>query len=623
MEKLFGRSYVPNSVSKESQVMSAFECYRRVSDVGLARQPWLVGEDRTSSFGELRQRIELTAGLLGSWNIREGERVVIATRSDREAALMFIALIVNGVTAINLDPDTGPERARSLLSKASPRLVIADREVAARWGVAGSRIELIEIVAEPKKSLFSGLLERAPATEGLHALLAEQTPIAPHSSIDPETLAYIMFTSGTTDRPKGVCISHRALFAHLATLSRRYEYGPASRIMNTLMLAHADGMIQGPVIAFFNAIPVFRPLRFEISSIGRMLDAVYQLRITHLIAVPTMLALIQRLGIDHRDAFQGGDFKLLVSCGAQLEAALCEAFEATFSVPIVNVYGLTETVVGGLFSGPGAPSRMPGSIGTPQDCEARIVDENDCEVAETQAGELWLRGDLVMSGYFEAPAMTAQVLQEGWLRTGDSARRDAAGRYWITGRIKNIIIRGGYNIHPEEITEVLQRHPAVQEAFTLGIEDAVWGETVACIVVADEQLANEDLLSYCSLQLEPRKVPSRIVRVPSLPRGLSGKVLAERARALLQSAATTPARPGKASGADTMNRLLGIAASCFKTDRSALTLASAPRDVPGWDSLSHLELVSAIEKEFSLRLSARDIMSLDRLDKALSFIGRT
>ena len=607
-------------MNKEFRKISAFDCYRRLGESAVARQPWLVGEDKPISFGELRNRIELMAGLLKSSAIGEGERIVIATRSDGEAAQLFIALIVNGVTAVNLDPDTGPERARSLLHKASPRLVIADREVLARWGIADSGSEIIEIVAAPKKSLFANFLDRAPAKEGLHALLAEQAPIAPRSSIDPETLAYIMFTSGTTDQPKGVCISHRALFAHLATLSRRYQYGPASRIMNTLMLAHADGMIQGPVIAFFNAIPVFRPLRFEISAIERILDAIYQLRITHLIAVPTMLALIHRLGLEHRDAFQGGDFKLLVSCGAQLEAVLCEAFESTFSVPIVNVYGLTETVVGGLFSGPDGLSRMPGSIGIPEDCEARIVNENARAAGETEAGELLLRGDLVMSGYFEAPDMTAQVLNDGWLRTGDFARRDADGRYWITGRIKNIIIRGGYNIHPEEITEVLQRHPQVQEAFTLGAADPIWGETVVSIVVAGERLTNEELLSYCSRQLEPRKVPSRIVRVASLPRGVSGKVQVERARELLQSTAVPMLHDPP--GSDATNHLLGIAASVFKTDRSALTLASTPRDVPGWDSLSHLELVSALEKEFSLRLTARDIMSFDRLDKALSFIGR-
>jgi long-chain acyl-CoA synthetase len=602
--------------------VTAYDCYLRICKTGTAAQPWLVAEQRTISFGQLRKRIETMAALLSELAVVAGERVVIATRDDAEAAQLFIALLCSGVTAINLDPETGPARALSLISKASPRLILVDREVAARWATQQENCRVIEIVPEAKKSLFGGLRDRNPAKEGLHALLDAQTPISPVQHTEPENLAYIMFTSGTTDQPKGVCISHRALFAHLSTLSRRYQYGPTSRIMNTLMLAHADGMIQGPVIAFFNAIAVYRPLRFEISAIDRLLDAVYQLRITHLVAVPTMLSLIQRLGLEQGDAFQGGDFKLLISCGAQLEATLCESFESTFRVPIVNVYGLTETVVGGVFAGPDGPSRMPGSIGMPEDCELRIVDNSGKNVGEDEAGELFMRGDLLMSGYFEAPAMTAEVMSDGWLRTGDVARQDRCGRFWITGRMKNIIIRGGYNIHPEEITEVLQRHTAVREAITFGIPDAVWGETVASLVVADDTVTNEALVSHCTQQLEPRKVPTRIERVQALPRGLSGKVMIDRAREILHGAGTRT-NLALSDCDDKSGRLLRVAAACFKTDRTSLSLTSGPRDVPGWDSLGHLELVWALEKEFGLRLSARDIMSLDRLGKALELIGRS
>lgn len=632
---------------------AAFDCYRRICAPGMASRTWLATEGRTVTFGQLRDRIERMAGLLSQLDVRVGDRVLIATHDDVEAALLFVGLICSGVAAVNLDPQTSARRAASLIAKAAPRLILADTDTISRWGIQSEVARLLEIVSDTKRSLF-GRMRRQPRT-GLLGVLDAQSPVAPIRHLDNETLAYIMFTSGTTDQPKGVCISHRALFAHLATLGRRYDYRPDSRILNTLMLAHADGMIQGPVMAFAAAIPVYRPVRFEVSSIERLLDAVYQLRITHFVAVPTMLSLIQRLGQSQRDAFHGGDFALVISCGAQLDAALCESMEATFRVPILNVYGLTETVVGGIFAGPAGPSRLPGGIGMPEDCELRIVDEQGSAVAPGQPGELQMRGDLLMSGYFEAPELTAEVMVDGWLRTGDVATQDAAGRFRITGRMKNIIIRGGYNIHPEEITEVLQRHAAVREAVTFGVADEVWGETVASLVVASDSATDEELMAHCTSNLEPRKVPTRIKRVAALPRGLSGKVVLEQARQMLRSGVTRACAAaangvptegaetlGKRGGAspslatgnlpqaaeprttrDTLaKRVLQIASVCFKTERSALSLDSIPRDVAGWDSLAHLEFVCALEQEFCLRLTARDIMSLDRLDKALELVSR-
>ncbi len=600
---------------------TAAACYEAIGLSSVAARAWLTTERRTTTFLQLRRRIEQVAGLMKSLGIDIGERVVVATRDDTEAALLFVALICNGITVVNLDPDSGPERARSLVCKSAPRLILLDHDVASRWQLPPSTARVIEILPAPEKDGVLGKLlgRTAVKPEGLLALLEQQAPIAAPIEIDPETLAYVLFTSGTTSQPKGVSVSHRALFAHLATLSRRYGYDASSRILNTLMLSHADGMIQGPVIAFYNAITVFRPLRFEITAIDLLLNSVYRFRITHMIAVPTMMALLLRLGTDQRDAFQGGDFKLLVSCGAQLEAPLWERFEAAFHVPLVNVYGLTETVAGGVFSGPDATSRMPGSIGVPVDCELRLASPDEGAGADDGMGELLIRGPLLMSGYFAAPTLTAEVMtDDGWFRTGDIARRDAAGHFWICGRIKNIVIRGGYTIHPEEITEVLQRHPAVREAVTVGMPDAVWGEIAASAVVADEAVSNETLLAYCADHLESRKLPTRIERVAALPRGLSGKVLIGHVRDLLKGPEVSLA----VAAEDLTERLLQVAAACFKTSRARLSLSSIPREVPGWDSLAHLELICALEQEFDVKLGTREIMSLDRLDKALPLIRK-
>ena len=611
---------MPTASMPTAPMRTANDCYRAICDGAHAGKPWLVTERRTVDFAELRGRIEAIAGLLRALDIGIGDRVVISSSDDAETSLLFVALVCNGITVANLDPETSTERAQSLIRRADPRLLLLDRELAAKWSAGELPGTLIEIVVQssPPRRLLVKLLGKSSPVEGLLARLSTVQPQPPPHDLDGELLAYILFTSGTTDQPKGVCISHRALFTHLATLSRRFGYDATSRILNTLMLSHTDGMTQGPMIAFYNRIPVYRPLRFDVTRIEAMLDAIYQLRITHMVAVPTMLSLIVRLGLEQRDAFQGGDFRLLVSCAAQLETNLWKEFASTFRVPIVNLYGLTETVTGGVFAGPDAATGIPGSIGMPMDCELRIVDEQGVDVAPGESGALLMRGDLLMSGYFGDPELTANVLRDGWLHTGDLARCDAAGLYWIIGRAKNIVIRGGYNISPEEIADVLQRHPRVREAIAFGMPDTVWGETVAALVVVESDINAEQLRAHCAARLEAWKVPTRIEIVDALPRGRSGKVMIEAARGMLGN--TASAIEGHDPAADVVERVLKVAAASFKTEPGKLGLHSTPEDVPGWDSLAHMQLVGALEKEFGVQLHARDIMALDRLDKALKMV---
>ncbi|MEO6340624.1 MAG: AMP-binding protein [Caulobacteraceae bacterium] len=600
-----------------THISPAASVLQRRSTPDQARKPWLKTDSRVVSYGDLSLRVGKFAALLARHGVGVGDRVVVATRNDPEAAMIFIALVCNGVTAVLLDPEISDTRALALVAKANPKLVIADRDLAGKWGLSGGRWPLIEIVSAPahKGGLLGRIAGGSAPQEGLLRELDALAPLPTPSDIPSETLAYIMFTSGTTSQPKGVCISHRALFAHLATLTSLFGYDGDSQILNTLMLSHADGIIQGPVVSFFSGATLHRPVRFEISKLEQLLDAIYQLRISHMIAVPTMMALMLKLGEAQRDAFAGEDFKLLVSCGAALEADLWEGFERAFAVRIINLYGLTETVAGGVFAGGPAGPAPYGAIGRPIDCSLRIVDGDGADLPPGGKGELAIKGDLLLSGYFDDPAQTAEVLRDGWFYTGDIAQQDANDVYWIRGRKKNIIIRGGLNIHPEEIAEVLNSHPAVREAIAFGMADPVWGETVAAAVAADT--TEEALLAYCLEQLEPRKVPSRIVVVAELPKGRSGKVIIDDARALLDRPADIDVSD---SGADIQQRVLNVAGRCFKTDPAKLSQASAPDDVLGWDSLAHLEFIVAIEAEFGLKLAAREIMRMDRLGKVVELL---
>ena len=587
------------------------------------RSTFIVDGHGELTFRETCLRIRKLAGLFERWGLKQGDRVVLASSEDRATSVIFLALMRCGLAPVLLDPGTGPVRARRLIEVSRPAAFLVDENLMVSWSLgAGER--LLPIRSERLPGLFSRLLGSAQEDPNSYpGCLSFLEPATVPDAVGTELDAYVLFTSGTTSDPKGVRISQAALFAHLTTLGRVYGYGPGSRIFNSLILSHADGMVQGPVIAFAHGITIVRTVPFQLQTLPDLLDALYRWRISHLIAVPTILALVLRYCADRKDAFHTDDLRMVISCGAQLEAELWEQFETRFNIPVVNVYGLTETVIGGLFAGPDADSRRYGTIGRPEDCEVRVVGAQGEVVGEGQHGELQMRGPMVMTGYLNAPEATEQVLiGDGWFRTGDLTTRDPDGCYRILGRIKALIIRGGYNIHPEEVTEVLQRRPEVVEAVTFGIPDPVWGEQVVSAVAVEPaaNLREAELIAHCRCHMEEQKVPSHIVILPSLPRGRSQKVLLEEVRKLAMTfiESQEPFGSLRSEGAnDIPNGVLTEAATSFRIAREELYLEMTPATCPGWDSLAHLAFVTGLERRFAIQLRPSEILAIDSLQKAV------
>lgn len=594
--------------------------FARAEEKALARKSFITTSMNRITYGEVTAIVRKLASLYKSWGLVPGDRVVFSTKDDIHAATLFLSLLRNGITAVFLDPETKPLRANHLLAVSRPKAVILDRDLQESWDVSGVAT-VLGIDGTRRAGILRRLFSKEPvAAAATYPLIlgrfeAGELP----ARIDPEIDAYILFTSGTTSDPKGVRISHRALCAHLGTLGKVYGYTPESRILNILLLSHADGIIQGPVVTFFMTAELFSPFRFAISKITELLDAVYHHRISHFICVPTMLALILRFAAEEKDAFATSDFRMIGSCGAQLEAELWQGFETNFGVRIVNVYGLTETVVGGIFAGPDPESHVIGSIGKPVDCDARIVDENGSDVRPGEAGELWLRGDNLMSGYFDAPGATAEVFSGEWFKTGDIASCDRDGVYRVIGRKKEIIISGGVNIHPEEITEVLHRHPQVAEAVTFGLSDRDWGEkVVSAVVVRDPSVVEEELIRFCRANLEEVKVPDTIAILETLPRGRSGKVEIKvlKERFLHSEKVVTDA------SLHLEERIVGLAAQCFRVSPESLSIGNTVETTTGWDSLSHLELIVTLEEAFSIQFAPADIMQMDSLETVVSTVRK-
>jgi long-chain acyl-CoA synthetase len=447
----------------------------------------------------------------------------------------------------------------------------------------------------------------------------EATAPAEHlpADVSETALAYILFTSGTTSRPKGVEITHRSLAAQMRTFVSQYGLREQTRLLNVLPLHHTDGLTQGVTVTLAAGATLFRRIAFRVDLLPQLLDTVRSDRITHLVTVPSVLALIANLGEDFLDCFLTEEFRFIISTAAYLDENLWRRFEEKFRTKIVNVYGLTETVCEALYCGPDEATRRIGTVGKPVDCEARIIDLAGREVGPGATGELILRGDNVMRGYFRMPEETAAVLRDGWFCTGDLAAVDDDGFYRIVGRKKNVIITGGMNVYPEDVTTVLRSLPGVLDAVTFGTPDNAWGErVVSCVVpVPGRALAVDEVAARFLERASREKLPLEIHIVDDLPRGPAGKVILSEVKEMVTR--LRQERGHVAVGLDFEQRVLEVAARMFKADMRLLSLDSDASNTPGWNSLAHVEFLLALESEFDLRLAPRDLMTIVSLRDAL------
>lgn len=589
-----------------------------------SKHPFMDG-DATVTYGELADRIGRTAALLKERGLGAGDRVVIATDDSALFAPLFFAMVDMGIAVVLGDPGMTPGELDRLCSLLEPAGCIMDDALLTRLGAAdrGFRLSLPIKAAASGGGLLGKLFgkkKRAPKAkaDAYPAVLDGVKPIIPPGAPD-DGVAYIVMTSGSTSLPKAVPCGHRQLFSHLDTLVKQFGYDGDSRIMNLLPLSHADGVIQGPVLACRSGGTWVRPFTFTVQNIEPMMHGIYSRRVTHFIGVPTILSLLLRMSANLEESFDTEDFRFVVSAAGKLELDLWQAFERVFKTRVCNLFGLTETITGSLFSGPDDASHRHGTIGKPVDCEVRVIDSEGNDVADGQTGELLLRGAHIFTGYIsDDPTANDNLFKDGWLRTGDLAHRDADGFYVIDGRIKNVVISGGENIYPEEITEVLNEHPQVAAAVCFGVSHGEWGEILVALVErADPGLGENDLIAWARERVSAYKVPKEVGFAPALPRGPSGKVRMKDAQALFEEIRSSAA----AEGGDVSERISALAASTFKQPLASLTGGSGPHNTPGWDSLAHISFVVALEKAFSVKIATGEIMSLQSLDDAVKIVS--
>jgi long-chain acyl-CoA synthetase len=380
--------------------------------------------------------------------------------------------------------------------------------------------------------------EPPPGTWSFDRLLREAAAIEPAQTMADDT-AVILYTSGTTGRPKGAELTHFNLFMNCHVSGQLFGVLEDDVVLGALPLFHAFGQSSVMNVAIHFGCTLSLLSRFDAL---KALEAIQRDRVTLFSGVPTMFFAL--LAAPELDQYDISSLRTATSGGASLPAEVLDAFEKRFEVPILEGYGLSETSPTATFN-QSVERRRVYSVGTPiWGVDVRVAGEDGVELpaGRDHVGEVLIRGHCVMKGYHGNPEATAEALEGGWLHTGDMGYRDPDGYLFIVDRKKDLVIRGGMNVYPREVEEVLFAHPAVAEAAVIGVPDARLGEEVMAVVSLRPDLtaSEEDLIAYCRERLAAYKYPRQIRFMDRLPLGATGKVDKVQIRRAVTGVPTAP-----------------------------------------------------------------------------------
>jgi len=346
---------------------------------------------------------------------------------------------------------------------------------------------------------------------------------------DPEpTLAedplIILYTSGTTGKPKGCLLTHGNIIANARQICEWLGFTERDRLLTVMPLFHMNAVSVTTMSALYAGGSTVVSPRF---SASRFWQIISQYEITSFGSVATMLSILLNNYAEGVPVGLKTEQLRFAMCGsAPVPAETLRRFEETFNCLVIEGYGLSESTCRSTFNPPDQ-RRRAGSCGMPIGNEMKVVDEDDREVADGELGEIVLRGENILRGYYKNPEATAIAFRGGWFHTGDIGYRDEAGFYYIVDRKSDMIIRGGENIYPREIDEVLYRHPAIAAAATIGVPDPLYGEEVAAFIVPKDGVnpTAEEIIEYCRAHLADYKCPKTVRIVSDIPKGPTGKLL--------------------------------------------------------------------------------------------------
>jgi long-chain acyl-CoA synthetase len=471
-----------------------------------ADRPAVKLDDAQLSYAQLDTASQHIAGLLAARGIGPGDRVGIMLPNVPHWGILYYGVLRAGAVAVPMNPLLKEREVAYYLSDSGAGLIFAWHGFGAEARAGAKLADAEAVLIDPAE--FLGLLGSAAPVAGVVDRAADDT-------------AVILYTSGTTGQPKGAELTHDNLTRNVEVGRALLDASPDDVVFGGLPLFHVFGQTCGLNASVAAGACLTLLPRFDAT---KTLEILQRDKVTIFQGVPTMyVALVNH---PNRADYDLSSLRVCASGGAAMPVEVMTAFEKEFGCVVLEGYGLSETSPVASFNT--LARRRPGSIGFPvSGVEFRIVDDADKDVSEGDPGEIVIRGHNVMKGYWGKPEATRAAIKDGWFHTGDVARRDEDGFYFIVDRKKDMIIRGGYNIYPREIEEVLYEHPAVAEAAVIGMKHAELGEEVAAVVALKPgaEATADELRDYVKSKVAAYKYPRRIELVSSLPKGPTGKIL--------------------------------------------------------------------------------------------------
>jgi long-chain acyl-CoA synthetase len=475
-----------------------------------ARRPGHVAlklDDAEVTFGALDEATARIAGLLRAKGVGPGDRVGVMLPNVPYFPVVYYGILRAGGTVVPMNVLLKGREVAYYLGDPEARVLFAWHGFAeaAEQGAAEAGAEVV--------SVAPGAFEQ---------LVVSSEPVREVAERDGGDTAVILYTSGTTGTPKGAELTHDNLRRNAEVSSRLFSAREDDVIFGGLPLFHSFGQTCAMNVSLLAGCTLTLLPRFEPA---KALEILERDRVTVFEGVPTMYGAL--LHHPARDSADVSALRVCASGGAAMPGELLRGFEAQFGCKVLEGYGLSETSPVASFNQPDR-ERKVGSIGTPiEGVEMAVVDEHDEPLPPGEVGEIVIRGHNVMKGYWRKPDATAEAMRGGWFHTGDMARVDSEGYFFIVDRKKDLIIRGGYNVYPREVEEVLYEHPAVREAAVVGMQHPDLGEEVAAAVALKEgaDIGEEELRAYVKDQVASYKYPRRIWFVDELPKGPTGKIL--------------------------------------------------------------------------------------------------
>jgi long-chain acyl-CoA synthetase len=501
---LVGRSNYGRSMTANSNI-ARWVTDRAAADPSL---PAIKQGETILTFSGLEATSARCATLLAAHGVGPGDRVALIMPNVAYFPVVYYAILRLGAVVVPMNP----------LLKAG--------EIAFTWTDSEAKVAVVFSMFEPEaaKAASTTGTDVIVVTPGeFETLLAEQEPTSEVVPRSDDDTAVILYTSGTTGTPKGAELSHHNVSSNVRTdLDTLMPLSPGDVVFGGLPLFHSFGQ----TVALNAAIAAGACLTLLPKFDGEQaLQIVERDRVTLFLGVPTMYMAL--LAVKNRERYDTSTLTRAASGGASLPVEVLRGVEKAFGFKLIEGYGLSETSPIASFNHPDRPTK-PGSVGTPirgvefelHDADDRVIDK------EGEIGEIVIRGENIMKGYWKQPEATAEAMRGGWFHTGDLATRDADGYYFIVDRVKDLIIRNGFNIYPREVEEVLYTHPDVAEAAVFAVPDAQHGEEVGALVTLKEggTVTEDELRDFVKEKIAAYKYP-RILRFGTLPKGPTGKIL--------------------------------------------------------------------------------------------------